>query len=112
VKTERPRQSKFMGHVYKIRWLQEVKNSEGDPLNGQTDNDKAIIEMEEGMVPSKERETLIHEVLHQILESYTMPDDMEEGLVTYLGAGLASHIQDNPLFWRYASRRLKPTKDA
>lgn len=109
--TARPRQSRFMGHTYKIRYLAEVKNSDGDCLSGETDNDKAIIDIEEGMVPSKEREVLVHEVLHQIIESFPLPEDLEESLVTYLGAGLSAHIDANPLFWKYTTRRLPKPKE-
>jgi hypothetical protein len=103
--TERPRQSKHMGHIYKIRYAPEIKEGEVS-LCGQTDNAKGIILIEEGMPPSKERETLIHEVLHQILEVSGFPEDIEEQICTYGGAALGAHISENPLFWRYITRRL------
>jgi hypothetical protein len=115
VKTERPRQSKFMGHVYKIRYLPagSIKNKEGEELNGETDNQKNTIDIEEGMMPSKERVIILHETVHQIFDSLAIeiPEDLEEALVTHLGMSLGAHIADNPLFWRYICRRLKPPKE-
>jgi hypothetical protein len=105
-KPERPRQSKHMGHVYKIKYVTEIKDDEGCVLNGQTDNDKAIVLIEEGMPASKERETFLHELLHQLLEVCGLPEDVEEQVCTYGGAALGAHISENPLFWRYITRRL------
>ena len=104
-KPERPRQSRHMGHIYKIRYVTDLKDGE-EHLSGQTDNDKAVILIEEGMPTSKERETLIHEVLHQLLEISGLPDDIEEQVCTIGGAALGAHIDANPLFWKYVTRRL------
>lgn len=112
MKLERPRQSKFMGHVYKIKYQVEVKSEEGDTLCGETDNNKCTILIEEGMPATKERETLLHEVIHQLRDNNTLPYEQEEALVTHLGAALNAHIADNPLFWRYVTRRIQKDKDA
>jgi hypothetical protein len=110
-KPERPKQSKHMGHMYRIKYVKELKEGE-DILCGQTDNDKAIIQIEEGMPASKERETLLHEVLHQLLEISGFPEDIEEQICTYGGAALGAHIDANPLFWRYVTRRLPKDNSA
>jgi len=106
----RPKQSKFMGHVYKIVYRPSgtIKGEDGCELDGETDNQKTVISIEDGMVPSRERTVLIHEVIHQLFNSSSLdlPDDIEESVVTHLGLALGAHIQDNPLFWRYCTRRI------
>ncbi len=114
MKIDRPRQSKFMGHVYKILYKPSgtIKSKEGEELSGETDNHKNVIEIEEGMVPSKERVILIHEMIHQLINSSAIeiPEDLEESVVTHLGMAMGAHISDNPLFWRYITRRIPKEK--
>lgn len=103
---DRPRQSKHLGHIYKIKWV-KAPSADGVPANGTCDAANNIIEIEEGLLPSLERETLIHEVLHQMLKSgVTVPENLEEPIVQYLGAAIGAHINENPKFWAYVTRKF------
>ena len=104
---KRPLRSRFMGHSFRIKWVNEIA-VDGAPSNGSCAVDDAEIEIQNGLVPSIERETLIHEVLHQMLRhGGGIPDAMEETLVHYLGASIATHIDQNKGFWSYVCRDLK-----
>jgi hypothetical protein len=95
-----------MGHTFRIKYLAKVE-VEGKESNGSCDMDTNTIEIAENLLPSKERETLIHEILHQLLQTgVTVPDTLEEPLVEFLGASLAAHIEQNKGFWTYVCRDL------
>ena len=71
---------------------------------GLTDNDRGWIQIEDNLRPSKEREVLIHELLHQMLAANRpswLDTDMEEDVCAFLGVALGAHLDANPLLWKY-----------
>jgi len=87
-----------------------LKNEADEPVWGDTDHEKLLIRIEDGLPHDKERSTLLHEVLHQLFTTYniTVADELEEHICTVLGAGLLGHLRLNPRFWRYVL--LNPPK--
>jgi len=103
----KPQRSKFMGHNFRIKWVPKVE-VDGTESYGCCDTDSATIKIQTELLPAKERATLLHEMCHQIFDNFTvMPAGLEEPLIEYLGEALAAHIEQNPLFWRYVTRRIK-----
>lgn len=105
-KPPRPRQSVYMGHAYRISWAPRgtVKQDDGTPCWGLTDTDTHTIHIERGMRPTKEREIVLHEVLHQLYDSSVLsevPAEVEEPLVTYLGRAIGAHMEENLELWEY-----------
>lgn len=107
----KPLRSRFMGHDYKIVW--QPKGSiklEAGRCYGLTDEEEQSIQIEDSLPPTLERSVLIHEVIHQLVNSSALNEvdgEMEEKLAEFFGEALTSHIKDNPLFWRYVTRALK-----
>ena len=103
-----------MGHDYQIIW--EPKGTiitEEDEVQclGLTDETTQSIRIEDGLPHTLERAVLVHEVLHQLLNSsgLALPAEVEEAIVTFLGEGLYFHIHANKSFWKYIQQ--KPAKD-
>lgn len=61
------------------------------------DTDRLEIKISEGLPDQKEAETLLHEILHGILDATASQEtkDGEEALVNRLASGLTSVIRDN-----------------
>ena len=109
----RPLRSRFMGHDYRVVWCKPGSiHIEGTNCYGVTESHEQRIRMDGGLPPTREREVLIHELIHQIANElgWALAGDAEEEMADKLGRSLAAHIQDNPTFWRYVTRRL-PTNE-
>jgi hypothetical protein len=105
----KPAQSQHLGRRFKILWQKagsitlRVKNATIH-CYGLTDTEKGTIRMEEGLRPSKEREVLVHEVLHQLLATQQfewLDPTREEEVVQFLGVALGAHLAENPGLWTY-----------
>lgn len=75
-------------------------------LYGMGDYAKALIAIRPGMAPGPERQTLVHEVLHQILRQSGiggLTAEDEETIIRHLESGLLGVIRDNPELIRYLS---------
>jgi hypothetical protein len=99
-----------MGFVYKVLWLPPgaVKGSDGEECYGITDHDTQAISIDSGMSHDRERETVVHESLHQMFGTANLglDYDLEEKIVSFMGAALVGHMRDNPAFWRYVMQPL------
>lgn len=110
--SNRPTQSHFMSHTYEIEWVpQESIEVEGGRCWGLTEHAEHRIRIEDTMPQSREREVLLHEVLHQMFMQSGLPlsHEEEEAVVRFFGGALIHHLDQNPKFWRYiSSRKHKP----
>ena len=110
---ERPKRSKFMGQYFKIEYVQKIIDHD-DPsktVYGQLDDENSVINIENGMHHERERDTLIHETLHQMLNKSGIrwkDDKQEEEVIEFLGSAILSHIRDNKKFWAYV---MEPPPD-
>jgi hypothetical protein len=112
--TKRPVKSRSSGKTYKIVYKDEgtLKHDDGTECVGLSDHRKQTILIEEGQTLDNECDTLLHEVLHQLIAAYGvhLPDDMEEWVCATLGGALFAHVRDNPDFWRYIFKAAVPPK--
>jgi hypothetical protein len=110
---KRPARSRFMGQTYRVAFESpdKVVNDEGSACYGTTEHDANRIQVCDNLGHDKERDTVLHECLHQILTlgGLGLEDEVEERLCTFLGTALIGHMRDNPGIWRYLNQR--PPKD-
>lgn len=71
---------------------------------GVTDANALTITLDSGAQRERQRETLLHEVLHGA--NYTLPpdDQADERQVRTLALGLFTAIRDNPGFWEFIGK--------
>jgi len=98
----RPKRSKFLGLDYKIEYVPDLV-VDGDELNGLCKHVEETILIAENLSHHTERETILHEILHQIIGKggFPLPAKWEEGLVTFLAGALIAHLKDNRALWRF-----------
>jgi hypothetical protein len=101
-----------MGVPYRIVFEshEQVKDDEGNAAYGTTSHDSERIQVCDNLSHHKERDTLLHELLHQMLglAHVELPDGVEERVCTFLGTALTGHMQDNHEFWAYITEQPKP----
>lgn len=72
---------------------------------GLMDPTHKALRIDGGLDPAEERQTIIHEVLHQVLapevERLGLDAEQEEAVVTYLGSALGAHVGANAGLWAY-----------
>lgn len=105
----RPSKSRFMGWVYEIEFLPpgQVKTDDDHDAWGTTDHNECRIRVEDNLHPDRERATVLHETIHQVLNlvGAQLPEEIEERVCTILGEALIGHMRDNPKFWQYLFKR-------
>ncbi len=94
-----PKSLKIRGHTYRVSQV-NARTLEG--ASADVDSEANRIRLYKRLTASRKIECLLHEVLHALLEGYTLEEDVEEDVVVTLGEGLTSFIQDNPAFIRHA----------
>lgn len=62
-----------------------------------------LVVLSEGLTPSEEADTLLHEITHAI--DFTMGLELSERQVTQLATGLYGVLQDNPEFAQWLIER-------
>lgn len=97
-----PQTFRIKGHIYPITHVSSADLSDDHSADVCTRLNR--IRILEGLAPSREVETLIHEALHAMLAGYDV--DGEETLVVTLGEALTSFIKDNPAFITHAVETL------
>lgn len=100
-----------MGTDYSISFDPKVE-VEGDDCYGSTVHDTQSIHIADGYPHDLERNTVLHECLHQMfsLAHLGLEPEVEEKVCTFLGAAVVGHIRDNPGLWRYLTQ--KPPKES
>ena len=99
----RPKQSKFLGRVYKFVYVPELVSGD-DELYGLCVHDEQKIYIQEGQLPDIEKSTILHEVLHQLLLTLEMDTPTEERVVNHLGHSIIAHMKDNKKFWEFLKK--------
>lgn len=95
-----------MGQKFKIEWSEPGKLIADTQCFGATHTIDSRIEIDGGLTHERERETLIHEILHQMVShsGLGLDDEEEEKIVSFLGTALHHHITSNPSLWRWVMR--------
>jgi len=106
---KRPEKHRVAGAILSIKW--EPKGAitqDGDHCFGVTANDTHDVRIEDGLPPFLERDTLMHELLHVLIRrgKLDIDEDEEEKVCELLGTALVGHIQDNPTFWRFMTKKV------
>ena len=106
-----PKTSRFMGQRYRVEFVATI--GEGDRY-GETDHVAKRIQIETGSDHDTQRETLLHEILHQLchMTEITLPEDAEERVATLLGRALYGHMKDNKQLWKWMQQPEKVTNAA
>lgn len=110
----RPRTSRASGKTYAIHYVDnnKLKHEDGTICMGLAEHQKMQLRIEDGNLPDVEADTLIHEMLHQLLFANGDPLDEEtdELVAQTLGTALFAHIRENPEFWKYINRIAWPSR--
>jgi hypothetical protein len=102
--------SKFKGHRYRVAFVEPGSISfkpagaaQAFECAGLMDPNRKLIRIDGGLSPEDERATIIHEVLHQLLQGAKLglSEEQEEDVVTYLGGALGAHVGANAGVWGY-----------
>lgn len=80
--------------VYTIEYVSDPSPSEA--LHGLTRKDTTNIRVARGLSPLRERETVLHELLHACWEQAQLPNKYEEKVVSRLHGPLFSLLRENP----------------
>lgn len=92
---KRPKCVKVGGHVYRIAIGKSAKMDK-QKADGLCEVAKLRITLRSRLEPSRERETLVHEILHAGLDGLGLEDELEERIVLRLADQLHQVIRDNP----------------
>lgn len=92
----RPDSIRVLGRDYSVTY--ELDNGNF----GACDTMQNEIEVREGLPPSEERDTVLHEVMHAIWATMDIGHHkIEEHVVRKMATGLALVLQENPEFAQY-----------
>lgn len=80
--------------VYQVKVIPDLENGDGEPLWGQAFHKAFEIRLSDRHTLESRFVTTWHEVLHCIESTYKL--ELEEELVTILGATISQVLQDNP----------------
>lgn len=85
---------------------------EGRPLSGISDHAAQTIALHPDLGPDALADILLHEVLHAELAQldHNLPRDVEERIVTYLGAHLLDTLRRNPQLVEFLTGADRPTR--
>lgn len=99
-----PKTSRFMGRRYRVEVVEKV--GDGDRY-GETDHLSKVIRLESASDHDQIRETLLHEIIHQVayMMEMNLPEDSEEQVATVLGRALLGHMRDNHALWTWMLKR-------
>lgn len=97
----RPKTLRILGKVYEVKYT--MASPVDDEAQGHCDYMKHRIAIREGLAPSEERSTVLHEALHCV--SHAMGLHLPESHVERLENGLYALFADNPELAAYLSRK-------
>lgn len=80
----------ILGRTWKVHFLRTpIKLKDGTPCDGHTDADKHLIRVSLNMARDRQRSTLLHEILHAVIDTTTSVHHQdEEKCVQALESGL------------------------
>lgn len=106
--SSRPKRSRFMSSDYSIKWVErDTLVVDGDTCHGATKHSRQSIEIELGQTHIQERDTVLHECLHQMFAAsgLDLKPELEERIVGFLGGAVIHHLHENPSLWRYLAQK-------
>lgn len=113
-----PRRVVVAPHVMTIQYDDDNRLKEVDDLNGLCDFDTGRIWIDRKQTPLMERDTVLHEVLHAVLDQTgakrrfkDIDKDFEEELVCELAPRLLQVLRDNPSLVGYLTNALRRPHD-
>lgn len=95
---DRPFSVRVLGKVFLIAFIPQNPLS-NDETFGHCDMAKQVINIHDGLTPTEEADTVLHEVIHAIDE--TIGTGLTEHQVHHLACGLFGVFQDNPELAEY-----------
>ena len=96
-----PKKIKIGPLSYQVIRVKELRNDNGTRLYGEHRPSDQIIYLDEDLSLEREKEVVLHELLHAIWCQYHLPKDNEEQYIDCIGNGLATIFTDNPKLRRY-----------
>lgn len=104
---KRPKAIRLGARDYRFRYRRVASMPEE---LGLCHNDKALIDIRQGQLPIDEKDTVLHEVFHAILncQGREYGGEVEETYVRALATGLVVALQDNPEFGAWLCAPLPP----
>lgn len=99
----RPKSIRLGARNYKFRYRRAASMP---GAFGLCHNDKALIDIRDRQMPIDEKDTILHEVFHAILncQGREYGEEVEETYVRALATGLVVALQDNPEFAQWLCR--------
>lgn len=102
----KPDSIRILGMTYPI--TTETNTDFTGTANGHIDGDAQTIRIANDLGPDKERETLLHEIIHGT--SFAMCSDLTEHQVRSMANGLYAVLRDNPTLINYLTTDSPPNK--
>lgn len=100
--SNKPQQLRIYGFDYTIDW-NASRELMADGNWGQTDSFSNTIKVDGQASLQRQRETLLHEVLHAASYVLTSDNQPSEAQIKALAIGLFQTIRDTPDFWSFIS---------
>lgn len=108
-----PRRLNAAPHVMSILYDDDNRLNEVEDLNGLCDFDTGRIWIDRDQTPLMEKDTVLHEILHALLDQTgakrrfkEVGSDFEEELVSELTPRLLQVLRDNPVIVRYLTEAV------
>jgi hypothetical protein len=96
-----PKKLKINFRTYDVSKIDNLKNDRGERLWGLHKPVDSKILLDLGLRPDQEASTLMHEVLHALIDMYDLKLEDEERICECLANGLTCLFQDNPKLVKY-----------
>tara|TARA_Y100000389_G_C17351028_1_gene458475 strand:+ start:565 stop:993 length:429 start_codon:yes stop_codon:yes gene_type:complete len=98
--------------TYKVRELNDYRDEEGCILMGSTDVANNVISIDTSYNEEVVRETLLHELMHALLnDTHVVDEEVEEKLVRVLSPKLMDTCKRNPALVEFLFHREVHTND-
>lgn len=102
--SSKPKDSLKVGPLtYRILYEPALRHRD-DECNGLLDYQDSVIQIREGLPPTVERVTLIHEAIHGILFNSGF-EEHDERLIEALSHGIVALLDDNPWLCETSNRK-------
>ena len=94
----RPKKVKIFNCIYTIKQLPQGL---AEDLDGNVITETLSIYINANRPPAIQRETLLHEVIHVLVETLQLDKALEEEICTRIAMGLMTVMMDNPKLKKY-----------
>ena len=86
----------ILGFTYTVLFQPQQIHDGKDYNWGMCDNEKQIIQVWRGLTPQRQRQVLVHEIIHAIFELMAIEQGNEENVCDCVSLGLVVVLKDNP----------------